>query len=151
MKKLLGIVAVFLLVYIVIKMGGKEIEAEIEKEDEIENQINVISQEIDTKVFFYKGKLIDSNILIVKETTDLNNQDFDIFKNTFDFEHNTYLIINCKDKDVSEVLTEEISEEGISFKLLFTETKDFENSVLIEIQNLKITNLNLINLNWEEY
>lgn len=151
MKKLLGIVALFLLVYIVIKMGGKEIEAEIEKEDEIENQINVISQEIDTKVFFYKGKLIDSNILIVKETTDLNNQDFDIFKNTFDFEHNTYLIINCKDKDVSEVLTEEISEEGISFKLLFTETKDFENSVLIEIQNLKITNLNLINLNWEEY
>ena len=140
MKKLLGIVALFLLAYIIIKMGGKELEV----------KTNSVSQDIDTRVFFYEGKLIDSNMLIIKETTKLDNEDFELFKDSFDFEHNTYLIINCQNKDVSEVVTEDISRNSISFKMISENKENFDNSVLIEIQNLKITNLNLITINWEE-
>lgn len=152
MKKLLGIVALFLLAYIIIKMGGKELEVKTEKEfdTKTETQTNFVSQDIDTRVFFYEGKLIDSNMLIIKETTKLDNEDFELFKDSFDFEHNTYLIINCQNKDVSEVVTEDISRNSISFKMISENKENFDNSVLIEIQNLKITNLNLITINWEE-
>lgn len=152
MKKLLGIVALFLLAYIIIKMGGKELEVKTEKEfdTKTETQTNFVSQDIDTRVFFYEGKLIDSNMLIIKETTKLDNEDFELFKDSFDFEHNTYLIINCQNKDVSEVVTEDISRNNISFKMISENKENFDNSVLIEIQNLKITNLNLITINWED-
>lgn len=152
MKKLLGIVALFLLAYIIIKMGGKELEVKTEKEfdTKTETQTNFVSQDIDTRVFFYEGKLIDSNMLIIKETTKLDNEDFELFKDSFDFEHNTYLIINCQNKDVSEVVTEDISRNSISFKMISENKENFDNSVLIEIQNLKITSLNLITINWEE-
>ena len=152
MKKLLGIVALFLLAYIIIKMGGKELEVKTEKEfdTKTETQTNFVSQDIDTRVFFYEGKLIDSNMLIIKETTKLDNEDFELFKDSFDFEHNTYLIINCQNKDVSEVVTEDISRNSISFKMISENKENFDNSVLIEIQNLKITNLNLITINWED-
>lgn len=148
MKKLLGIIALFFLVYIILKMGGREIEIQTEKEAEIETLF--VSQDVDTRIFFYQGKLIDSNMLLVKKSTELNNSDFEEFKKTFDFDKNTYLIINCQNKDVSEVITESISEKEVIFKLISTEKKNFNNSVLIEIQNLKITNLNLIKLDWEE-
>ncbi len=150
MKKLFGIIALFLLAFIILKMGGKEVEIKTEKETETETETMFVSQEIDTRVFFYQGKLIDSNMLLVKESTDLSNEDFNEFKKSFDFDKNTYLIVNCQNKDVSEVVTEEISEECISFKFISTNKENFDNSVLIEIQNLKITNLNLININWEE-
>lgn len=148
MKKLLGIVALFLLAYIILKFGLQEIEVKENQETEIET--NFVSDEIDTKVFFYQGKLIDSNMLLVKESTNLNNAEFEEFKKTFDFDKNTYLIINCKDKEVSEVLTKDISEEGISFKVIASEKENYENSVVIMIENFKITNLNLIKVEWEE-
>lgn len=148
MKKLLGIVALFLLAYIIVKFGLQEIEVKENQETEIET--NFVSDEIDTKVFFYQGKLIDSNMLLVKESTNLNNAEFEEFKKSFDFDKNTYLIINCKDKEVSEVLTKEISEEEISFKVIASEKENYENSVVIMIENFKITNLNLIKVEWEE-
>lgn len=148
MKKLLGIVALFLLAYIIVKFGLQEIEVKENQETEIET--NFVSDEIDTKVFFYQGKLIDSNMLLVKESTNLNNAEFEEFKKSFDFDKNTYLIINCKDKEVSEVLTKEISEEEISFKVIASDKENYENSVVIMIENFKITNLNLIKVEWEE-
>lgn len=148
MKKLLGIVALFLLAYIVLKFGLQEIEVKENQETEIET--NFVSDEIDTKVFFYQGKLIDSNMLLVKESTNLNNTEFEEFKKTFDFDKNTYLIINCKDKEVSEVLIKDISEEEISFKVIASDKENYENSVVIMIENFKITNLNLVKVEWED-
>lgn len=148
MKKLLGIVALFLLAYIIVKFGLQEIEVKENQETEIET--NFVSDEIDTKVFFYQGKLIDSNMLLVKESTNLNNAEFEEFKKSFDFDKNTYLIINCKDKEVSEVLTKEISSSEISFKVIASDKENYENSVVIMIENFKITNLNLIKVEWEE-
>lgn len=148
MKKLLGIVALFLLAYIIVKFGLQEIEVKENQETEIET--NFVSDEMDTKVFFYQGKLIDSNMLLVKESTNLNNAEFEEFKKSFDFDKNTYLIINCKDKEVSEVLTKEISSSEISFKVIASEKENYENSVVIMIENFKITNLNLIKVEWEE-
>lgn len=148
MKKLLGIVALFLLAYIILKFGLQKIEVKENQDTEIAT--NFVSDKIDTKVFFYQGKLINSNMLLVKESTDLNNDEFEEFKKTFDFTKNTYLIINCKDKEVSEVLTKDISEKGISFKVIASEKENYENSVVIMIENFKITNLNLIKVEWEE-
>mgnify|MGYP001088574277 FL=1 len=148
MKKLLGIVALFLLAYIILKFGLQKIEVKENQDTEIAT--NFVSDKIDTKVFFYQGKLIDSNMLLVKESTNLNNAEFEEFKKSFDFDKNTYLIINCKDKEVSEVLTKEISSSEISFKVIASEKENYENSVVIMIENFKITNLNLIKVEWEE-
>lgn len=142
MKKVFIILIIIFLtiVYINVSNNDKNLTNTEQEETSYYTSIKPVEMEYN----LYEGKLIESRMLLVKETTEFENEEFMELKEHFDFEKNTYIILNCED-EIKSIKAINLKKDDVHLKVLCTVNGE-TNYAIIEIKNLVIKNLNLINI-----
>lgn len=146
MKKIFIILIMIILTCVYINISNSDSNNKTSKTHTEETSYYSSIEPVEMNTQIYEGKIIDSYLLLVKESTELNNEIFMELKNKFNFEKNTYLILNCENMDIKEIKSKALKKDNVCFEIQYLEQENYENYVIIEIKNLIINDLNIINI-----
>lgn len=163
MKKLVLFIFIFILLFLCAKstlgFGKKETiidkintdsKQQTNEELEINNQDSYYTstEPIKINTYIFKNKLINSQMLLLNENNNIKDEDFLSKKENFDFNMNTYVLINCNKKKILDVIKTSLVRDNLSFTVEYKES-NLDETLLIEMKNIKVKNISYIHLDWE--
>lgn len=135
---------------IVDKIMGNEKE---EKEDVTINT-NLDSYYTDTKpvevsTYLFDEKITNQQMLLLNNNSTFDSEALNSILENANFEKNTYILINCDNKNIIDILDINLKKDNVKFNIQYTDSKQFQ-TILLEIKNLKLTNFKYLNVNFEK-
>ena len=133
---------------IVDKLNNKEKETNISDETNLDSYYTSINP-ISINYTILDNKIGESSLILLNKNSNFEDEQFNDLKESFDFDNNTYLLLNTSNIDINNIILEEDSnKDNINLDLYTIEKDDFNKSIIIEIKNVKIYNISYIHLNF---
>lgn len=160
MKKIAIFLLVFIMLFLCIKSGlgfGKK-ESIIDKLNDKQKETTRIDKNnldsyytstnpIDINYTIFNKNLSDSYLVLLNENSTFENNEFNKLKKTFDFKNNTYILLNTNAIKIFKInLIGDVNKDNITLNLNIEENKKINQSVIIEIKNVKINNISCIHI-----
>ena len=160
MKKIAIFLLVFIMLFLCIKSGlgfGKK-ETIIDKLNNKQKETIMIDENnldsyytstnpIDINYTIFNENLSDSYLVLLNKNSTFENDEFNKLKKSFDFENNTYVLLNTNAIEISKIdLIGKVNKDNITLNLDVKENKKINQSAIIEIKNVKINNISYIHI-----
>lgn len=105
---------------------------------------------IQIESYIFDEKLINSQIVLLNENSNFDNEEFLNKKENFNFDKNTYILINCSSKKNIDIKENQLIRNNLSFIFTYNEDISSNQTLLLEIKNIKVNNMNYFNFEWKK-
>ena len=100
--------------------------------------------------YIFDEKLTNSQMVLLNENSSFDNEEFLEISKNFDFDKNTYLLINCPSKGNISYTINELTKSCLSFNINYDNNEESNVTLLLEFKNIKVKKITYFDIKWSE-